>query len=164
MNGIQTLQAALASTQFLTANYINDLSDAELLMRPVPGANHAAWQLGHVIAAEIHLVRMELPEAAYPELPAGFADAHAQTQTGKDGPDGFRSKADYVKLFNAVRQATIDTVGKLQDGDLDRATKGPLAKFAPRLGDLFVLVSNHALMHSGQFSVLRRKLGKPVLF
>jgi hypothetical protein len=39
-----------------------------------------------------------------------------------------------------------------------------MAKFAPRLGDLFQLVANHTLMHAGQFSVVRRKLGKPVLF
>ena len=39
-----------------------------------------------------------------------------------------------------------------------------MAQFAPTLGSLFLLVSNHALMHGGQFSVVRRKLGKPVLF
>jgi hypothetical protein len=39
-----------------------------------------------------------------------------------------------------------------------------MAPFAPTLGALFVLVANHALMHGGQFSVVRRKLGKPVLF
>jgi hypothetical protein len=27
-----------------------------------------------------------------------------------------------------------------------------------------MLISNHSLMHTGQFSVVRRKLGKPVLF
>jgi hypothetical protein len=26
------------------------------------------------------------------------------------------------------------------------------------------LASNHTLMHAGQFSVIRRRLGKPVLF
>jgi len=29
---------------------------------------------------------------------------------------------------------------------------------------LLVLTANHTLMHGGQFTVLRRKLGKPVLF
>jgi len=29
--------------------YLADLSDADLLVRPVPAANHAAWQLGHLI-------------------------------------------------------------------------------------------------------------------
>jgi hypothetical protein len=39
-----------------------------------------------------------------------------------------------------------------------------MAQFAPTLGALFILISNHVLMHTGQFTVVRRKLGKPVLF
>ena len=35
---------------------------------------------------------------------------------------------------------------------------------APTLGALLLLQSNHTLMHAGQFTVVRRKLGKPVLF
>ena len=50
------------------------LSDADLLVRPAPSANHIAWQLGHLVLAEPFLIRTELPDAAYPELPAGFAD------------------------------------------------------------------------------------------
>jgi len=164
MNGIQTIQSALASTQFLLNAVLEDLSDADLLVRPVPGANHLAWQLGHVTASEIGLVREQLPEAVYPPLPAGWAEAHAMPATSKNGPDGFRTKAEYVKMLNEVRKATIEAVGKLQDSDLDRPSQGQMANFAPRLGDIFLLVANHSLMHSGQFSVLRRKLGKPVLF
>lgn len=41
---------------------------------------------------------------------------------------------------------------------------GPVARLAPTVGALFMLTANHELMHSGQFSVVRRKLGKPVLF
>jgi len=37
-------------------------------------------------------------------------------------------------------------------------------KFAPKLVNLLLLVSNHTTMHAGQFTVVRRKLGKPVLF
>ena len=31
---------------------VSDLSDADLLVRPVPQANHIAWQLGHLILQE----------------------------------------------------------------------------------------------------------------
>ena len=47
---------------------------------------------------------------------------------------------------------------------LDRPTTGRMAKFAPTVGAMLLLVSNHTLMHGGQFTVVRRKLGKPVLF
>jgi hypothetical protein len=39
-----------------------------------------------------------------------------------------------------------------------------MAKFAPTVMALFLLTANHQMMHAGQFSVVRRKLGKPVLF
>ena len=39
-------------------------------------------------------------------------------------------------------------------------TTGNIAQFAPTHGALVLLVSNHTLMHSGQFTVVRRKLGK----
>src|SRR5437764_10572581 len=77
MNGTQTIQAALGSTQWLLANYLEGLSDADLFVRPVPGANHLAWQLGHLISSEVKMVKSQLPEARYPALPAGFDAVHA---------------------------------------------------------------------------------------
>jgi hypothetical protein len=164
MKASQILETALNGTQFLTTQYLNDLADADLLARPAPGANHIAWQLGHVIASEVGLVRSQLPNAAYPELPAGFAEQHGKETAMQDPPKGFLKKQQYIDLFNRVREATKATVAKLSDADLDRPSTGNMAQFAPTLGAFLVLVSNHTLMHAGQFSVVRRKLGKPVLF
>lgn len=164
MNATDAIKTALAATQNLMSMYLSDLSDADLLVRPVPGANHAAWQLGHMISSEPMLVRMALPDAVYPELPAGFAEQHKPDKAGAESPQGFGGKADYLSLFNKVREATLANLAKLSDADLDRPTSGHMAKFAPTLGAMLVLVSNHTLMHAGQFTVVRRKLGKPVLF
>jgi uncharacterized damage-inducible protein DinB len=164
MRAKDAIRSALNSTQRLLEWYVSDLSDADLLVRPVPNANHIAWQLGHVIAAEPFLVRTELPGAAYPDLPAGFAERHSTEQAADDSPAGLRTKAEYVDLSKQMRNATLAAVDQLADADLDRASTGRMAKFAPTLADLLLLVSNHTLMHAGQFTVVRRKLGKPVLF
>jgi hypothetical protein len=164
MNGVQAIQASLGSTQFLLTEYIKDLSDADLLVRPVPGANHIAWQLGHLIVSEGMIYREQIGDVAYPALPGDFAEVHKQEAAANDGPAGFRSKSEYVALFNAVRGATIAHVGKLTDADLDRPTQGRMAPFAPKLGNILLLLANHTLMHAGQFTALRRKLGKPILF
>ncbi len=164
MNGGDVLKAALESTKTLLTWYIGDLGDADLLVRPAPEANHTAWQIGHVIVGDVFLIKEELPDAAYPELPAGFAERHSDKATKNDSPEGILAKDGYVKLFNDVRTATIDALGKLTDADLDRPVTGSMKAYAPKLGDLFLLVSNHTLMHAGQFTVVRRKLGKPVLF
>ena len=36
---------------FITRSYVEDLTDAQLMLRSVPGTNHIAWQLGHMIGS-----------------------------------------------------------------------------------------------------------------
>ena len=163
MNGITVVETALNSTEYLVNWFVGDLSDADLLVRPTAGANHLAWQLGHMIASESRLVG-QVPGMSAPKLPAGFEEQHAQGMATHESTQGFLGKQQYVELFAKVREATKAAVAKLSDADLDRPTEGQMAQFAPKLGDLLILVANHTMMHAGQFSVVRRKLGKPVLF
>jgi uncharacterized damage-inducible protein DinB len=81
-----------------------------------------------------------------------------------DKPGDFRTKAEYIDLSKKIRAATLAAIDKLSDADLDRACTGRMAQFAAKLANLLLLVSNHTMMHTGQFTVVRRKLGKPVLF
>ena len=154
---------ALKSTQNMLGMYISDLSDADLLVRPVPGANHTAWQLGHLIASE-SMLKKQYPHFVYPELPAGFVEQHKPTTASMEPAKGFASKEEYLKLFNAARNATLANLASCSDADLDKPTEGNMAGFAPNLAAMFLLISNHVLMHAGQVTVVRRLLGKPVLF
>lgn len=163
MNSRDAIQTALNQTQGMLPMYLGDLSDADLLVRPVPGANHIAWQVGHLISSEKFLLKDHI-QASYPELPAGFDELHSGKKANVDSDPGFLSKGQYLELFNQVREATKAAAAKLREADLDRPAKGPVEKLAPTVGALLILVSNHTLMHAGQFSVVRRKLGKPVLF
>src|SRR5438105_8273408 len=106
MNVKDAMKHSLKSTQNMLEMYLSDLSDADLLVRPVPGANHIAWQIGHLIQSERSIILGELPSAAYPELPAGFTDKHDNKNAKDDGPAGFGTKDDYLNLFGKVRQAT----------------------------------------------------------
>ena len=164
MNAKDAIRTALTSTRDLLPQYLGDLSDADLLVRPVPGANHIAWQLGHLVASEGYLLSQDLPGAAYPELPAGFAGQHSKDTAASDPPRGFGTKAEYLAFFSKARGATLAALEKLSEADLDKPVRGPMAQFAPTLGALLILTSNHILMHAGQFTVVRRKLGKPLLF
>ena len=56
-------------------------------------------------------------------------------------------------------------MGKESDPDqLTHPTPGPMADFAPTVGHLVLMIGGHTLMHLGQMQVIRRKLGKPLLF
>ena len=164
MTGVAAIRNALQSTQHLVTWFLSDLSDADMVVRPTPGANHIAWQMGHLIKSERHLITSDIPSADYPSLPAGFAEKHNKESAAKESLADFLTRSEYVDLFTKYRQATLSTLETLSDSDLDRPSEGDLKKFAPTLGTVFLVVSNHSLMHGGQFSVVRRKLGKPVLF
>jgi len=157
------IRYALTSTQNMLGMFLGDLSDADLLVRPAPNANHIAWQLGHLISSEQRLSSV-IPGAKLVELPAGFADRHTKETSAIDPPKGFGTKDEYVSLFKKTREATLATLADMSDAMLDKPTQGQMKDFAPTLGDLLILVANHTLMHMGQFTVVRRKLGKPVLF
>ena len=163
MTGIQAIKTALQQTQQNLAWYVSDFTDAELLVRPLPGANHAAWQIGNVIGGDAFFVNAEMPNAVFPTLPPGFLELHGSKGAANDGPEGFLTKAEYLKLFDETRAATIAALETLSDADLDKPTSEKMRAWTPTLGHLFIMASNHTLMHGGQFSVIRRKLGKPVL-
>jgi uncharacterized damage-inducible protein DinB len=164
MNAKDVIKHALNSNHHILTMYLGDLSDADLLVRPVPGANHIAWQLGHLINAEATFFLPAIPGASAVPLPPGFAEQHSKDTASSDAPQKFRTKAEYLELFNKVRSATLAALEKLPEADLDKPLSGRLATIAPTVGALFLLGANHEMMHAGQFTVVRRKLGKPVLF
>ncbi len=161
MQGKDVIKYTLASTQNILGMFIADFSDEDLLVQPVPGANHLAWQLGHLCGSEGHLLSKHLPGVAYPDLPPAVRE---QPKGGSGETKGFLTKGEYWSLFEKVRQATIAAADGLSDADLDKPNSGELVQFAPTLGGLLILVANHTLMHAGQVSVIRRRLNKPVLF
>jgi hypothetical protein len=55
-------------------------------------------------------------------------------------------------------------VKSLTEADLGTSTPEQIKRFAPTFGDMPYMAVAHACMHMGQFQVIRRKLGKPILF
>ena len=160
MTAKDVLRGLFATNNYVVSEYLKDLSDSDLLIRMAPGANHIAWQLGHLISSEIALLKY-LPGVAGMELPAGFAEAHTTDKSTSD--TGFRTKAEYVDLFHKVRAHSLTQLDSYPEANLDNKTEGRLAPFAPTHGAMWTLIANHPMMHAGQFVVVRRKLGKPVV-
>lgn len=164
MTGVQTIITAMETSKTWLETYVSDFTDSDLLVRPVPGANHTAWQIGNVIGGDPFLVKAELPDAVFPPLPDGFAELHSGKGAKTDTDPGFLTKDGYLKLLGEVRGAAVAAVSKLSDADLDRPSSEKMRFAGPTLGHVLMFVPFHTLMHAGQFTVIRRKLGKPVLF
>lgn len=162
MHAKDAMKYEMDTAMMVLKTYISDLSDADLMVRPAKGANHIAWQLGHLISSEVQLLNGASPGAAI-ELPAGFATAHTKDTTGVDDPSKFFSKQQYLDLFDKQRAATKAALDKISDAALDKESPEDMKSYCPTVGTIFMLIGGHVLMHSGQFATVRRILGKPVL-
>ena len=151
------------TADFMVDAYLSDLTQAELMMRPVPGANHTAWQVGHLIASERMLVEGGV-SGSMPPLPAGFAERHNKDTAGSDKPEDFLSKDEYLKLAKETRAATLKVLAGLSADDLEKPVSGRVPPFVKTVGECFLTAGSHWIMHCGQWVVLRRKLGRPRQF
>src|SRR4051812_20728939 len=90
--------------------HLGDLTDADMLVRPTEKANHAAWQLGHLIVSTANLINMATPgalPAPSPEMAARYNRANASSNTG------FDTKEQLLKQFDQVNEASIGWLNKL---------------------------------------------------
>src|SRR3954453_5550142 len=159
MNAKDAVRASMSIADFMMESYLTDITPDELLVRPAPDANHLAWQLGHLISAERRLVEAAAP-GSMPPLPDGFAERHTKDTAASDNRADFLSKDEYLKLAKTIRAGTLTVLDSLSDADLDRPVSGRVPPFVKRAGDCFVTVGTHWILHSGQWVVLRRKLGR----
>lgn len=161
MNPKDALKLCIGMSDTVINAYLNDLSDADLLVRPVPGMNHIAWQLGHLISAERHFVELVSPGSC-PPLPEGFDQAHSKDTVSVDDPSKFESLAKYQELWKTQRAATLAELDRFPESDLEKTDPEKYPPYASTPAALFAIVGTHALMHSGQFVAVRRQLGKPL--
>lgn len=157
------VRSSLNVADFMVGGYLADITNEELLERPVPGANHIAWQLGHLIAAERHLVEAAAP-GSMPELPAGFAERYGRGKPVTDNPADYLLKDEYLQLAKQIRAASLRALDKLSAADFDKPIEGRVPPFVKKVGDAFVTVGSHWILHAGQWVVLRRKLKRELMF
>ncbi len=163
MDSKHVLLDGLRVSEMVTNMLLGDMADAELLVRPVPGANHYAWQLGHLIGSINQLADMIQP-GALPDLPDGFTESYTKETAGNDDATAFLSKDAYLELLAEQRNGVRKLINELDEARMDEASPESMRELMPTVGDILHLISIHEIMHLGQLSVLRRKLGKPVMF
>jgi hypothetical protein len=162
MDTKDAIQSAMDISMFVLNTYLSDLSHEDLMRRPSEGCNHLAWQLGHLISSEVYLLKAICPDQEV-NLPEGFAEQHSKDTANVDDPAAFCSKDEYLQVFQQVRSATLEALRSLPDQELDGPSPEQFRQHFPTVGQMFTLIGTHPMMHAGQFAVVRRRLGKPVL-
>ncbi len=162
MDAKDAIRQVIEAGHMLARMYTDDFSDADLLVRSVPEANHIAWQLGHAIGGTRGILGMLGHDG--PPLPEGFEAAHGRETSSSDDPAAFRSKEEYLALMDRMKAASMAAVDATPNETLDDPGPEAFRSFCPTVGSVLLLLGTHWLMHAGQFVPIRRKLGKPVMF
>lgn len=153
------IKIELGTAEFVALKYLEDLSDADLMCRPHPQCNHVNWQIGHLVASEFEMMDKFAP-GGMPPLPERFAARYDRATQGSDDQSQFATKDELLTAYRTQREATLKALDQVEQEDFDQATG---ISYAPTLGSLYLMQGGHWLMHCGQWVVVRRQLGKPVV-
>lgn len=138
---------------------VHDLTPEEFRHRPAPGANTAAWVVGH-LAVTLRKSAERLGATDLPPLPA---ETVAQfTQTGKPAGDqsGLGDPAELLRVYDVCSDKVIAAVMALPADKLAGPPSSP-GPIATNFAEGLLFGGLHVVMHTGQLSAIRRSLGKP---
>ncbi len=153
--GKSTLDLARRSTLKL----IDGIPPEKLCHRPVPGANHAAWVMGHLASADNYFAttlgeRESVLDKSWDELFGMGSEV-------KDDPSAYPSLDDLKAGLERARQALIETFKSMDEQKLQSPTPEDWRNFAPTYAAVMPSVAFHEGFHAGQLSAVRRSLGLP---
>lgn len=127
---------------------IGDMTDADLLQRPVLAANNGLWQIGQLAAAEAMMVNACAGKTVI-ELPAGFSERYTKETASVNDAAKLGTKADLVATLEKVREKTCAWVGTLSDSDMAQPAPEMMRSICPTVGHLIHLFLSHVAMHVG---------------
>jgi hypothetical protein len=163
MAQLDLIANSLTSNFEMLKEHLAEFTDAEMLVRPVPNANHAAWQVGHLAVLEAMLCGMYVPEKA-PKMPADAEKTYGREGASSDDASRFFKKEEGLKILGQARGALVEWVKTMSEADLAKPAPEWCKGWVATIGELLLGIIGHTTMHVGQIQVIRRKLGKKILF
>ncbi|HUG18452.1 MAG TPA: DinB family protein [Planctomycetaceae bacterium] len=163
MNAVDSIKYTIKLTDMIVGMYLGDLTQDEMLVRPCEGGNHITWQLGHLLKSTVGISGDAMP-APLPALPDGFADKYTKETAASDNLADFHTKDELMSLYATQRDALLAALETLSDADLERSVPDHWKQIGTTTGELNAFQPFHWMMHTGQWAIVRRKLGKPPLF
>jgi uncharacterized damage-inducible protein DinB len=160
-SAVDLLTFSLIRSRDMLLGFTGDLSPAEMVHRPVPQSNCAAWLIGHLTLTDRRILSTMLGVTDLPALPEGFEKRFARDAEAPKAAD-YGDVSALGSLFAAHRNLLIETVGKASPEVLDRKIDPPHPRFST-VAEAVAFMALHVILHVGQISTIRRSLGRPPL-
>jgi hypothetical protein len=138
---------------------VDDLTAEEFGHQPVPGANCAAWVVGH-LAVTARRTAERLGATGLPELTEEYVGQFSATKHPAGAQSDLGTKAELLALLDVCVDKLIGALLVLPAEALANPPANP-GPFATNYGEAVLFGALHVALHGGQLSTLRRSLGKP---
>ena len=159
MTGNDLLASGYRMGRQLVHTMVDDLTADEFGHQPVPGANCAAWVVGH-LAVTARRTAERLGATGLPVLTEEFVARYSVTKKTAGAQTDLGDKAELLQLFDGCVEKLIEAVRTLPTEALSNPPANP-SVFASNYGEAVLFGALHVAMHCGQLSTVRRSLGKP---
>jgi uncharacterized damage-inducible protein DinB len=140
---------------------VDDLTPEEFNRQPVPGANSAAWVVGH-LALVLRNSARRTGATDLPDIPDDVAAKLKATRQPAGEQGGYGDPKALLAVFDTSVERLIAATRKLPAEALTAASDIPVP-LATNRAEAIQFGALHIALHTGQLSTIRRSLGKPPL-
>ena len=106
MSPNDTIAGGYRMAKALIHRMVDDLTPGEFVHQPCPGANSAAWIVGH-LAVSLRRTAERLGATGVPAVAPEVVDRFTQTKKPAEAQADLGNPADLVKLFDACLDSVI---------------------------------------------------------
>jgi uncharacterized damage-inducible protein DinB len=138
---------------------VDDLTPEEFNRQPVPGANSAAWVVGH-LALVLRNSARRMGAADLPDMPEDVAAKLKATRQPAGEQTGYGDPKALLAVFDASLERLIAAIRELPADALTATSDVPIP-LATNRAEAIQFGALHIALHTGQLSTIRRSLGKP---
>lgn len=140
----------------------DDLTEEEFHHQPVPGANSAAWIVGHLAVTNTRF-GARYGATGMPELGENFIARFKPTRQSAGAQAGLGTKEELLGALDVTAEKLMEAIKRLSPEALTAPLPQPAPAVVTNSAEMLIFGSMHIMMHVGQLSTIRRSLGKPPL-
>ncbi len=168
MKAIELIRWAMTLSDGAVKRVVEDLRPTPLLTS-TPGAkggdgNHALWIMGHLAAIEGSLPHTLLGR---PNPVAGWMEMFGQGTTPSKDASRYPPFEEVLRTFHELRAKNLALLEEIGEAGLDKVPTNIPPGFEKQMtsvGNTFMLIAMHTMMHHGQLADARRVAGfKPMM-
>lgn len=141
---------------------VADIPADKMAAQPIPGMNHPAWLLGHLLTLEQSVVTKVIGKTVTHPLGADWRDIYGIGSTPKPDLKLYKPKEFCMEALRESAGTIAEYFRALPESDLQKPLPdADLAKFFPNIARLLIILPTHRAYHAGQLATWRKAAGLP---